>query len=169
MNVVATFIIDREYYDTFYTNWLAYRSRWRRQAPAAAITLATIPMAIMLLFPGHWLVVVGFLGLALANAIDIATYRMRWLKKRMEHISPGKTAEVVFDDNGIHLSTSHNDGNMKYAAFVDATLTPNGIFLVPDNGLSIFMPRAAFSSSEDFNSVSTRIAGAMSSPASQSG
>jgi YcxB-like protein len=169
VNVVATLTIDREYYDTFYTNWLSYRSRWRRHAPVAAITLAIIPMAIMLLFPGHWLIAAGFLGLALANAIDVATHRMRWLKKRMKNVSPGKTAEVVFDDDGIHISTSHSDGNMKYAAFVDATLTPNGIFLVPENELSIFMPRTAFSSTEDFDSVSTRIADAISFRAGKSG
>ena len=37
MKAVARISFDRNYFETFYSNWLAYRSRWRRYAIPFAI------------------------------------------------------------------------------------------------------------------------------------
>lgn len=158
MNALATINYDREYFDTFYANWVSYRSRWRRFAIPIAITLVALMAMACLLSFSYRPIAGGLLVIAIVNFFDAATYRVRWIRKRLASIAVDKTANFVFTDDNIRISSANSDGTLTYNAFGLVTITPEGIFLVPDSGMSIFIPRTAFSDDNQFREVSSKFA-----------
>ena len=160
MKAVAKISFDRNYFETFYSNWLDYRSRWRRYAIPFAIAFLIAAFAAAVLSPMPYSAMAfPFVFVAVFNMVDAATYKMRWIRKRLVSNAVDKTAELVFTDDDIRISSQNSEGTVKYAAFGSMNVTPNGIFLVPDSGVSIFVPRSSFLIDDEFHSVSAKLAG----------
>ena len=163
MDVAIAFDIDRHYYAAFYTAWIGYRSRWRRFAIPIAVLFLLVAL-IALIFVSRYRIAVGVLFvIALFNAIDAVSHRRRWICDRLKIQSREKHVDLVFGDDQMTITTPNSNGTMRYTAFTTVTVAPTGIFLVPDTGVSIFVPRAAFSSDHDYDQVSDTLRNSQSS------
>jgi len=153
MNIVASYEVDQPYFSTLYSAWSRYRSRWSRFAvPLAALFLmAAIAAAIGL--PQFRFATVVLLAITTFNVVDVATHRWRWMRKRLKTQAREKRVELVFRDEDVVVKTTHSHGTMQYSTFTDVTLTPAGIFMVPDTGVLVFVPRHGFDSDSDFQRV----------------
>jgi len=157
MNTAAAFDVNRQYYATYYSTWMKHRSRWRRLAvPIAALFLLTTVIAAILL-PQHRPFAIALLLIAIFNAMDACSYRWRWIRERLKTQSREKHADLVFRDDDVAINTPNSNGTMRYTAFTDVTVAPDGMFLVPDTGVSIFVPRTAFDSDDDFRRVAAHV------------
>tara|TARA_R110002167_G_scaffold33129_3_gene106623 strand:+ start:971 stop:1471 length:501 start_codon:yes stop_codon:yes gene_type:complete len=157
MNAVATINYDREYFESFYTSWLTYRSRWRRFAIPVAIVFVGVAVTGLFLMQLQPAVCYGVFVVAVLNFFDAATHRFRWVRQRLASVAVDKTAELTFTVDKIRITTPNSDGTLTYNAFGLVTVTPNGFFLVPDSGVSIYVPRTAFASDEEFHSVTAKL------------
>ncbi|WP_372717033.1 YcxB family protein [Novipirellula sp.] len=157
MNAVATINYDREYFEYFYTSWLTYRSRWRRFAIPVAIVFVALAVTALFLPDLHPAVSYGVFVVAVLNLFDAATHRFRWVRQRLASVAVDKTAELTFTVDKIRIITPNSDGTLTYNAFGQVSVTSNGIFLVPDSGVSIYVPRTAFASDEEFYRVTAKL------------
>lgn len=157
MNTAAAFDVDRQYYATYYSAWLKYRSRWRWFAipMAALLLLATIAATILL--PQQRTFTFALLVIAAINASDACSHRWRWIRERIKTQSREKHVDLVFNDDHVVIRTPNSKGTIRYTAFTNVTITPGGIFLMPDTGVSVFVPRTAFASHEDFQRVAETV------------
>ena len=158
MNAVASISYDRKYFDAFYANWIAYRSRWRRFAIPFAVIFFVVTAIALLLLPSHRPIAGGFFVVAILNLIDASTHRLRWVRQRLASVAVDKTAELTFTDDKIQISTPNSEGTMTYDGFGVVSIKPDGIFLVPDTGVSIFVPRTSFADPEAFGGVCSKLA-----------
>ena len=158
MNAVASINYDRHYFDTFYANWIAYRSRWRRFAIPLAFTFVLVATIALWLLPLHRPIAGAFLVVAILNLIDALTHRMRWVRQRLSSVAVDKSATLTFTDDNIEISTANSDGTMTYDGFGVVSITPGGIFLVPDSGVSIFVPNDSFVDADTFTMVCSKLA-----------
>ena len=157
LNATASFNFDREYYRSFYANWLAYRSRWRRFAIPVATAVLIVSGAAFWFSTTHRQIAGGFFTAAFIVLADSATYRIRWVRKRLASVAVDKSADFTFADDHVQVSTPNSESTLKYDVFGSVTLTPDGIFLVPDSGVAIFVPRTAFSTDDAFSCVSAKL------------
>jgi hypothetical protein len=137
---------------------LAYRSRWRRFAIPFALVFVVLTGAAFFYPTSYRPIVGGLFVVALLNLVDAATHRLRWIRKGLASVAVDKSAEFTFTDEHIRISTPNSDGTLKYAAFGCVSVTPDGIFLVPDSGVSVFVPRSAFADAEEFSLVTSKLA-----------
>lgn len=158
MNAVASIEYNRQYFDAFYRNWIAYRSRWRRHAIPLATAFFIVTAFTVWVFPQHRPIAGGLLAVAVLNLIDASTHRLRWVRKRLASVAVDKTAKLTFADDQIHISTPNSDGTIAYNGFGVVSIAPNGIFLVPDSGVSIFVPDTSFASADEFGRVCSKLA-----------
>lgn len=158
MNAVASITYNRQYFDAFYRNWIAYRSHWRRYAiPLATAFLVAAAFAVWV-FPQHRPIAGGLLAVAVLNLFDASTHRLRWVRKRLASVAVDKTANLTFAEDQIHISTPNSEGTIAYDGFGVVSITPNGIFLVPDSGFSILVPDTSFANADEFGRVCSKLA-----------
>ena len=158
MNAVASIRFDRDYFNAYYANWVRYRSRLRRFAIPFALSCVAVTGLALWLLESYRPIAGGVFVFAVLNLMDAATHRLRWIRQRLASVAVDKSAKLTFTDDKVQIWTPNSEGSVKYQAFGLVTVTPDGIFLIPDSGQSIFIPRDAFSADDDFRLVSTRLA-----------
>ncbi|TVP95942.1 MAG: YcxB family protein [Planctomycetaceae bacterium] len=158
MNAVASIDFDRDYFNAYYANWVRYRSRWRRFAIPIALSFVAVTALASFRLESHRPIAGGLFVFAALNLIDAITHRQRWIRQRLASVAVDKFAKLTFNDDHLQILTTNTEGTVRYEAFGVVAVTPDGIFLVPDSGHSIFIPRNAFSTDDEFRLVSNKLA-----------
>ena len=162
LDVGVTYIVDQPYYDSFYQNWITYRSRRQRYALPATLTVAAAAIIAVIVAPEFRAISGGILVAAILYSIDAGTHRQRWLRQRKKSLSLGKEVSLHFNEETVQVTTANSEGRLNYRAFESSFATPNGLFLVPENGISIFVPKSAFCSEEEYDAVTKKLDESMS-------
>jgi hypothetical protein len=153
MNAVARLNFDRQYYKMMYSEWLKYRSHYRKFAVPIALGLAGLGLAVAAWLSSPLLAVLTLI-VAAADLIEIGTHRKRWLRKVL-NLSADKRAELTFTDSEIQFKSDNSHGAVRYETWRTAIATPNSVFLIPSAGASIFIP---LSTIEPASAVETLVA-----------
>jgi hypothetical protein len=94
----------------------------------------------------------GIIGLGAFSLIDSLTYRSRWIKQRLQ--AGGSTSgQFEFHEDRIHIRTDSSEGHFLLSGFIDANPGQNGIFLIPQKGLSFYIPWSSIEPSESLPEV----------------
>jgi hypothetical protein len=150
MDASAQVSFDRSYFDAFYSDWLTYRSKWRRYAVpfAFAITLASI--VVLWFLPGQRFFGLFVLCVGLYHVYEAVTHRRRWLAHRLKDLPPDKAFKMSFHPEHIEMETPNSSSRLNIAALSDVVATPNGMFLSLQTGVSIYVPRASIDPPDAF-------------------
>jgi len=140
MEAVAKLTFDRQYFEVMYSEWLQYRSRYRKIAIPLALLLITIGLLI-----ATWLsspaIAIAVIIAGIFDVVETLTYRRRWLAKALDGTS-GRYAELTFTDTDIRFKSDFSNGTIRYETFDSAVATPDSVFLIPTNGSTVFVPFA---------------------------
>lgn len=158
MNAAASIKCDRQYFNAFYANWIAHRSRWRRLAIPVAITFFAMAVVALFLLPSLRIIAVGIVVAAIINLVDALTYKWRWVRRRLASFAGEKTADFTFTDDAVKISSPRSEGTIAYNGFGVIVIAPDGIFLAPDSGVSLFVPRSSFVEPDAFGDVFVKLA-----------
>ncbi len=142
MQATAHLVYDRQYYETNYRDWLVHRSKWQRRATSMAITLILFGIGMTILFRQQWLVGIVFSSLGFYELFRAVTHKSRWVNARLKAIGGEKTIDIEFDENEMKTTSSMGYSRVKMDAFDEIITATNGIFLIPENGVSIYVPHS---------------------------
>ena len=157
--------VDRPYFEALYDDWLAHRSRWRRYAlPYAAAT--TLAGAIGLAWPLFPLVAAILLVFGIYRIYEAVTHRRKWIAERLRDLPGDKTLDITFHPDHIATETPNSSGTLKFGALRDVIATPTGLFLCPQTGVSIYVPKAAIEPAEMVPTVVEVLQGGVAAAAS---
>lgn len=79
--------------------------------------------------------------------------KYKWLQERRKSLINGQKIIVHFTDELIKISGPFSSGEVKWTGIKEIKQTPNAVFLIPENGISIYLPKNDFESVEDMNAV----------------
>ena len=143
MLATAHIVYDRQYFETVYDDWLRHRSVWRRYVIYASFILLGFGVTLAVCFPQQWLVGAIFASIGLYETIDAATYRHRWVNERLRLARPEKTVDLTFNDTAVASASAIGTSSILISGFAGFTTATKGFFLIPDTGISLYVPRAA--------------------------
>ena len=152
----ATFGMDRGYFELFYSEWLSHRSRYRRFILPIAVlflllaAIAFFALSAKALLP--WVLLVVGVG----ELLDGLTHQIRWMRLRLKGAGTNQ-ATIRFTEWGIECNTDKSHGSISYDGFHEFDITPNGLFLIPQKGISIFVPLAAIIPQEAISDIRQRL------------
>jgi hypothetical protein len=135
----STFAFNEEYYAQYYSDWMRTRSRFRRFAVPLGVLIVVVGFVLVTQFEGHGYLGIAVIGLGIFHLIDALTYRSRWIKKRLG-AGGSKAGQFDFYDDRIHIHSDSSEGHFLLSGFVESTPSDHGIFLIPQEGLSFYIP-----------------------------
>lgn len=151
MLATAHIVFDRQYFETMYDDWLRHRSVWRRYVIYASLALLVFGIFLAAFFPKQWLVGAIFASLGLYETIDSATDRRRWVNERLSLARSEKTVDLTFDDTTIASASAIGTSSMLISGFAGFTTATKGFFLIPDTGISLYVPRTSVEPSDAYD------------------
>lgn len=158
MIATAHILFDRDYFETLYDESLKYRLKWRRYAIWFATVLLLFGITMAVVFTRHWLVGGLFAAAGTYELAMAATHRRRWIKARLVTAHDDKSVQIVFHDVEMTTESPLGSSTMRYAGFEEITAGSQGFFLVPDTGVSVYVPRCALEDIEAYDRLVDLIA-----------
>jgi hypothetical protein len=148
----AHLIFDRGYYNQYYDDWLEVRSRFRKFATLLGVLFFLLAMTTLLFLKDFEVLGGALLALGFVSLGESLTYRSRWINGRLK-AGATETAELEFYDDKIRMRSDSSEGHYLLSGFVERIPTENGIFLVPQKGISFYVPWASIEPQDAMSSI----------------
>ncbi len=149
----AQITFDRSYFELQYNEWLRHRSRFKKYEIWFATALTLFGLAMAITFQHQWLVGALFVSAGICEFVMAATHKRRWVNARVSAVRDDKTVDLQFDTNSLTSTSANGTGSMRFAGFTGFTLASQGFFLIPDTGVSIYVPRATVYPTDSYSSL----------------
>ena len=154
MNATAQLVFDRAYYESNYESnydaWLRHRAKLRPYAVYLSLALLAFGVIMALAFPTKWIVGVIFTCVGVYELVEALTHKSRWVNARVKATRENKTVEMQLSESELTTTSSVAHGTIQIEAFSDIIPATDGVFLIPDSGVSIFIPAATVEPTDAF-------------------
>ena len=78
------------------------------------------------------------------------THKSRWVNARVKANRENKTVEMHLSESELTITSSGSHGTIQIEAFSDIIPATDGVFLIPDSGVSIYIPVATVEPTDAF-------------------
>lgn len=143
MIATAHISMDRAYFELHYDESLRHRSKLKKYEVWFAVALIVFGLVLAVLYAEQWLVGALFASAGVYEFAKAATDKRRWVRARVATVSDGKTVELEFDGDTLTSASPLGTATMRLEAFAEFVPASHGFFLVPDTGVSLYVPRAS--------------------------
>ena len=150
MNATAHLVFDRAYYECSYHAWLRHRAKLRPYAVFLSLALLAFGVIMTSAFPAQWLVGALFVCAGIYELIDALTHKSRWVNARVKATRENKTVDMQLSETELTTTSSVEHGTIQIDAFSDIIAAPDGVFLIPESGVSIYIPAATVKPTDAF-------------------
>ena len=150
MNATAHLVFDRAYYESNYDAWLRHRAKLRRYAVYLSLGLLAVGVVLAVVFPANWIVGVVFACAGAYALFEALTHKSRWINARVKATRENKTVEIQLSETELTTTSSVAHGTIQIDAVSDIIPASDGVFLIPDSGVSIYIPAATVEPSDAF-------------------
>ena len=149
--------MTEEYYKEFYREWLKFRS-YRKWQPLIAILLILFSAFIFISFNSNaFFISLLFTGFGVYELFEYYHTRKKWLNERLESNITNKEIVMVFEDDIIKSNGPFSNTELKWNGITKAIETKKGLFLVPENGISIYLQKSSFDSEDEIKLIIDKV------------
>jgi len=153
MIATAHVTFDRSYYELQYDEWLRHRSRFKRYEIWFAVALTLFGARVALMFRDQWLVGAIFGSAGVYEFVMAATDKRRCVNARISTVRDDKSVDFEFDSDSLTTKSANGTATMRLSGFIGFTPASEGFFLIPDTGVSIYIPRATIDPFDSYPSL----------------
>lgn len=150
MIATAHVTFDRNYFELQYDEWLQHRSRFKKYEIWFAVILFLFGLVLALTFWHQWLVGALFAAAGLYEFVMAATHKRRWVYARVSTVRDHKSVDLEFDTDSLTSTSEHGSGMMLFSGFTGFTIASHGFFLIPDTGVTLYVPRATIKPDDSY-------------------
>ena len=94
-----------------------------------------------------------FMAVGLYETIKPFYKKHKWLQERKESHLNGQVITAHFGNDAMSTAGPFSSGEIKWAGIREIRETANALFIIPENGTSIFLPKSVFQSAEQIQAV----------------
>ncbi len=149
--------IDKDYYEEFYLEWLKFRSVFKKWEDKIGISSILIAIFIYVYSKNLLFISIGFLFFGISMIYEFYSSKKKWMKSRLESKVTNESVTFIFEENQIQSNGPFTKMMGKWDFFSQAIETEKGIFLIPENGISIYLQKKSFENQLDLKKIITKI------------
>jgi hypothetical protein len=92
-----------------------------------------------------------------SQLVDVVSPRSRWLKSRRRGSRVDIDVQLTFTDSGIAMLGPFSSGEVRWEGIEKAVPTPMGLFLIPQDGMHIYIPDQALEPISTKGEIAARV------------
>jgi hypothetical protein len=152
---LAEFTLTEDYYREVYDQWYRHVCRWRKWQAPLAVTAALTVIPVWLV--GLHIISALVAAFAFTEFVDSLAHRRRWLRERFKSIRLGESVSIRFLAEGIDITGPFSSATWAWKGINSCSVTSRGVFLRPDTGVSMYIPKSAVTPPEAFQHIVTLV------------
>ena len=149
--------LDKDYYNECYTEWLKFRSVYKRWEYKIGVLSLFGALVIYFIDSKLIYISVGLMIWGILMIYEAYSSKRKWMKNRVDSKVNNNTFTMIFEDNQIQSTGPFTDLKSNWDYFKDAIETEKGIFLIPENGISIYLQIKSFENQDDVKRILRKI------------
>ena len=157
MNTEIRLNTSKEYYQEFYSESL--KRTKRKWEPLLATCLIVFGGVLYLINTSENLkfIPVLFVFAGIYELLKFYYSKRKWLKDRLQNGIINKEVVLVFQDECIRYEGPFSKGDLKWQGIQKTALTDKGLFLIPENGFSIYIPKKLFRDATEIKEIVQKV------------
>lgn len=136
MNIEIEQHIDKEYYLEYYSQWLKYKSTFKKWEHIIGFTSVIIALLIYILNPKLQYFSIGFIFFGLFMINDFYSSRKKWIKERIKSRMNNSSFRILFKEDKIETIGKFARTESNWNFFSNVIKTEKGLILIPENGIN---------------------------------
>ena len=145
------------YYEEFYGEWLTHRSKFRKWEDKIGYVSIGIGLLLFLFDINLKIISIGFILFGAMMIFEFHSSKNKWIKSRLQSKMNNESATLIFEEDKIQSIGPFTKLSSKWDFFNDAVETEKGLFLIPENGISIYLQKVSFENKEDLKRIIEKI------------
>ena len=157
MEITAKWQHNPEYFEQYWKDWMMYRSKGRKHI--LAFSLVLIILGVVLYFGalpqlassqrrGIIIIIIGIL-VAAWHFWD----KRKWIKSMIQDSRPNNEIVMNFSQEGIKTKSDVSTGEATWEAIKELVPAKQGLFLILQKGMSIYLPRQSLAENNDISQI----------------
>lgn len=157
MEIELTQKLNKEYYLEYYTEWLNHRSKFKKWEHIIGFFSLIIALLIYLINNSLFIISFGLIVFGMLMVFEFYSSKYKWLNERYKSKMTNKEVKMVFTDNKVQSFGPYTEMNGDWNYFINAIETNNGLILIPENGISIYLQKTSFDNLSDVTKILQKI------------
>ncbi|WP_162051438.1 hypothetical protein [Pontibacter pamirensis] len=157
MRIKVTQELNKEYYNEYYSEWLEFRSKFKKWENLIGFTSIIASLIIYFVDKSLTFISVGLLVFGTLMVYDFYSSKSKWLKGRLNSKMADTEVTLIFEEDKIQTIGPFTETNGKWSFFSDAVETEKGLILIPENGISIYLQKKSFEEKADVVAIVRKI------------
>ena len=157
MNIIIIQQFNKDYYKEFYSEWLTSRSKYKKWQNLIGLSSVTLGILIYILSETSKTFSYAMLFFGVYLFIEFYSTRKKWLTARLDSKMLNKEVTLIFEEDSIKTKGPFVETIGKWDFYNDAIESEKGLFLVPENGVSIYIQKKSFQNKNDILDIIKKI------------
>ncbi len=150
--------INKDYYEEFYSEWVKSRSTSKKWQVLIGVIGNLFSFLIFIINGFNFSPIsVGFLAFGLIAIFEFYSSKRKWMKTRLKSKMNDTIATFIFQHDKIVSNGPFTNSVLKWDFFTDVIESEKGVFLIPENGISIYIQKESFPNRPDINNIINKI------------
>lgn len=149
--------LNKDYYEECYSEWLQFRSvykRWEDKIGALSLIAALV---VYLMNKELIYLSVGLITIGINMLYDFYSTKRKWIKDRLNSKVNNNTVTMIFAEDQIQSIGPFTDVKGNWDFYKDIIESDKGIFLIPENGVMIYLQKKVFKNPKDIKWIINKI------------
>jgi len=135
--------LTKEYYAETYDQNVRYCHRWRKLEILVGVLLLVGGVALRVAVPSLRVISIFAAASGIYAFAKPILLRPWWLRQRLNSPASGGVVRLSAEEEGLRIEGPHSKGIVEWGGFARSQETPKGLFLWPEQGVVLYLPRAA--------------------------
>lgn len=157
MQIEVTQKINEPYYQEYYGQWLKFKSKYKKWAHKVGFSLTAVAAIVYFANHANYYFSIGLIVLGASMIYEFYVGKKKWLQARLKSKINNNSVEFIFQDDIVKTFGPFSETKEKWNFFVDVLETEKGVFLIPENGISIYLQKKIFDSNSDWQAIIKKI------------
>ncbi|CAH0535509.1 hypothetical protein VST7929_03079 [Vibrio stylophorae] len=156
MEIKVTWSQNEDYLNSFWKDFIKHRSKMRKWTIYLGMLIFIANISIYVYFINQNKPHQSILLFAVIGLLTIAWHfwdKFQWYNLMRNASSFNKQNILKFTSSSIFYDGPISKGEMSWEGIENIVLAANGMFLVLQKGLSIYIPKSAAASEQEYNSI----------------
>lgn len=149
MNIEITQRTSKEYYEEYYSEWLSFRSKFKKWEHIIGFASLLTSITIYLADSALSYISIGLAIFGMLMIYEFYSSKNKWLKERLKSKMNNSEATLIFEDSKIRSIGPFTEMSGEWTFFSGAIETNKGLILIPENGISIYLQKKFFKNQSD--------------------
>ena len=138
----VNFVANKEYFSEMFSQSMRYTNKWRKFERILGPIFLVLGIYLAIKSNGKYMAPNVLIGIGVYEILSPFIKKPIWMRRQLKSKIANSNIEINFTENGFESSAPNIQSSMKWKGVERIAETPKGIFIWPQKGAHMYIPKS---------------------------